>query len=538
MIYGDIIVPRPRFLEWRGDGLWNFGPGTVIRGGENLAARAEILEFAQSLFGFDPGGGAGGNVLRLDLDPSFEGGSEDYRLEIDREGCRIEAAAEAGLFWGVRSLEQLLFAFREGPCANLPALLVVDGPRWGYRGLLLDVSRHFFGVEEVKRLIDLASLHKLNAFHWHLTDDQGWRIEIEARPELARLSSRRRETRGDGLRVEGFYTKGQARDVVAYAASRQVTIVPEIDLPGHMSAAIAAYPELGCRGGKLDVSTRFGVHADIACAGKDGTLAFFETVLGEVAELFPGRYFHIGGDEAPKDRWEECPRCRERIRAEGLEDEEGLQGWFMNRIAAFLRARGKEAVVWNEAVYSGSLDAAAVMQYWQEAKGAARSVAAVNGGRRTIVSPLSAYYLSYPYGTTPLRKAYEFDPILPGITEGGARSVIGIEAPLWTEFIADRGRMDYYSFPRLCAIAETAWSAEDRRDYDDFAHRLDDFAPFLAWKGAAVLGTAEANPKGSRAFFQTLGYFAHAIDRSILTFMLGRLLRKMRGRRRGKRRVN
>jgi hexosaminidase len=441
-------------------------------------------------------------------------GDEAYRVDVTPAGVVLRARTPAGAVWAVQTLRQLLppqletrrpqpvadpgrpdGRFRplppghryprnglapiarvpappppepwSPPAAGIPvaAVHVADAPRFGWRGVLLDSGRHFVDVPTIERLIDLMALHKLNILHWHLTEDQGWRLEIRAYPRLTEVGAWRTEP--DGTRYGGFYTQDEARHVVAYAARRGITVVPEIEMPGHSQAALAAHPELSCRQEPLVVQNTWGVWPDIYCAGNDEVFTFLQTVLDEVLEIFPSRFIHVGGDEAPRDRWRECPRCRERVAAEGLPGIDALQSWFLARISRWLDARGRRLVGWDE-ILDGGLAPGATVQSWQGFEGA---VAAARHGHDTIVSPTSHAYLDYDVGVTDLATAYAFEPVPPQLSADEAAHVLGGAMNMWTEY-APQGVLDERLFPRLCALSEALWSAPERRGFDDFFARL------------------------------------------------------------------
>jgi len=413
--------------------------------------------------------------------PDQELGSEGYSLIVTPEAVRIQAPEAAGLFYGVQTLRQLLphQIERDQPVAKLdwmiPCLAIRDRPRFAWRGYMLDEARHFQGKETVLDLLDLLALHKLNRFHWHLTDDQGWRIEITRYPRLTEIGSRRSGTmqrwigRPDDIPHEGHYSQADIREIVDYAAERHITVVPEIEMPGHSMAALAAYPELGCTGGPFEVATRFGVIQDILCGGSDHVVEFLENVLTEVMELFPSPYIHIGGDEAPKARWKACARCQERIRQEGLRDEDDLQTHLTNHMAAFLSQHGRRLIGWNEILDEG-LSQDAIVQHWIRNRSGV--VDAIYGGRDVIVSAYFDMYLDHSYTLLPLRRAYRFEPVYRELESQEVEHVLGLEAPLWTEWVPDRARLDYQTWPRLSAFAETGWTMPERKNLRDFRRRL------------------------------------------------------------------
>ncbi len=418
-------------------------------------------------------------------------GEEGYELSVSEKGVQLRAAAARGLFLGVQTFRQLLpptaAAVASAPAApiviKLPALRIVDQPRFRWRGMLLDCGRHFMPKDLIKRYIDLMAYHKLNVLHWHLTDDQGWRIEIKKYPKLTEIGGWRTATRDSEQprdaqnRYGGFYTQDDVREIVAYANSRFVTIVPEIEMPGHARAALAAHPELSCTGGPFKVRTEWGVDDDIFCAGSDKTLEFLENVLGEIVELFPGEYVHIGGDEAPKARWNKCPMCQRRIKSENLKDEQELQSYFVRRIENYLNARKKRVIGWDE-ILEGGLAPNATVQSWRGLDGA---IAAAASGHDVVCSPTSHCYLDYAQGPgvdephlmgfIPLERCYQFEPTPPQLAAEQVKHILGLEGNLWTEH-APPALADRQLFPRIIALAEVAWTPMERRDWSDFQRRL------------------------------------------------------------------
>lgn len=424
-----------------------------------------------------PAKGAGTGTkpaFRLGFDEAARGalGEEGYRLEIAPAGARLSAPAPAGLFYGVQTIRQLL----PGP---IPCMRIEDRPRFPWRGLLLDCCRHFFPVEFLKRQIDLLAFHKMNRFHWHLTEDQGWRIQIDAFPGLTEVGAWRAVEKlrdpaapgpepampsAPGERYGGFYTKEEVREVVGYAAERHVTVVPEIEMPGHSVAALAAYPRLSCTGGPFQVATLWGIHEDVYCAGNDETFRFLEAVLDEVLALFPSTFVHIGGDECPKARWKACPKCQKRIRDEGLKDEHELQSWFIKRMVRYLESKGRRAAGWDE-ILEGGLAPGATVQSWRGMEGA---IAAARAGHDVISSPYSHCYVSMQ--DLKIESCHAFDPVPPELSSEEARHVLGGEACMWAEF-ADPSNAEGQMYPRLAALAEALWTPPPR-SFDGLQRRL------------------------------------------------------------------
>lgn len=404
-------------------------------------------------------------------------GEEGYELEVSRESVIIRAPAPNGIFYGVQTLRQLLppqieseRVIRPSGGWKVPALSITDRPRLPWRGMLLDCCRHFMSKEFVKRYIDLLAYHKMNRFHWHLTEDQGWRIEIRKYPRLTEVGA----WRGEGAdRHGGFYTQEDIREIVDYARQRYVMVIPEIEMPGHSQAALAAYPELSCTGGPFEVSTRWGVHRDVYCAGKESTFEFIQDVLSEVIELFPAPYIHLGADECPKERWKECVVCQLRIQEEGLADEFELQRYFIRRVTDFLKRKQKKVIGWDE-VMEGGLSEGITVQYWRARDtgyGDRADRIAVREGHDLISSPTSHCYFDYAYETISLEKVYSFDPVPPDLSEGESARVLGGEGNMWTEHVPQE-RVDSMVFPRIVALSEVLWSPPERREYEEFFDRL------------------------------------------------------------------
>ncbi len=410
---------------------------------------------------------------------------ESYHLEISDTGIAI-AASESGFLSAVQTLRQLLPPEWENPTnsnpsqAVLPIVTIDDSPRFRWRGLHLDVSRHFFTVDDIKRTLDLLALYKFNRFHWHLTDDQGWRIQINSHPELTSIGAWRTEK--DGSRYGGFYTQEDVRDVVAYAAERGISVLPEIEMPGHGLAALAAFPQLSCRKKALTIWSGGGIAEDVFCAGREETFALVFDVLDEIATLFPFPLIHIGGDECPKNRWKECPDCQTRIQTEGLQDESELQSYFIRRVEKHLEPLGKSIVGWDEILEGGLAPGATVMS-WRGVEG---GIAAARADHNVVMSPTSHCYFDYRQSGNPgepgpthfdppvtrLRDVYEFEPVPALLEPEHAKRILGGQANLWTEDVDSMERVEYMLFPRLEALAEVLWSPRSLRDWDSFKNRL------------------------------------------------------------------
>jgi hexosaminidase len=398
-------------------------------------------------------------------------GIEGYALVVNKNNVMIEAAELNGLFYGIQSLLQLLPVEIESKTKvenvdwKIPCVVILDEPEFSWRGLNLDCCRHFMTKEFVKRYIDLLAYHKFNTLHWHLTEDQAWRIEIKKYPELTNKGAFR--TYDDGSVYGGYYTQEDIKEVVAYAASRFINVVPEIEMPGHSTAAISCYPEISCTGGPFDVGTLWGIYYDVYCAGNEKTFEFLENVINEVVDLFPGKYIHVGGDEAPKNRWKECPKCQQRIKGEGLADEHELQSYFIKRMEKFINSKGKKIVGWDE-ILEGGLAPEATVQSWRGVKGA---VDAAKQGHDVIVSPTSHCYYDYPVDVTDMQKVYSFDPVPPELTDVERKHVLGSEGNMWSEY-APQEYIDDRLFPRLLALSEVVWTYPAERNFEEFRQRV------------------------------------------------------------------
>jgi len=398
---------------------------------------------------------------------------EKYSLQITSEGINLAFVGEAGFHHGITTLIQM--ALNGQATKELPCGVINDQPRFGWRGMLLDCGRHFMSVDSIKGVIDRLEMHKFNVLHWHLTEDQGWRLEIPGYPRLTEIGAWRTEI--DGSTHGGFYTADDVREVVAYAKERGIEIVPEIEMPGHSVAALAAYPELSCTGGPFEVETQWGIHRDVFCAGRDETFAFLEAVLTYVMEVFPGRYIHIGGDEVPKERWRDCEHCQARIRDEDLAGEDDLQSWFIGRIGKFLAAHDRRLIGWDE-ILAGGLPGdpdTYVIQAW---RGMDKAATAANAGYDVIASPTSHAYFDYDPGVLDLQQVFDFRPIPEGLDEAAAGHILGGQMNLWAEYIP-QARVDTMLFPRLTAMAEVLWTGAEERDFAAFLDRLHGHGPVL-----------------------------------------------------------
>lgn len=416
---------------------------------------------------------------------------EAYSIRVSDRMIAIDGASAAGNFYGIQTLRKSIDANSRGEVV-FPACEINDQPRFGYRGAHFDTSRHYFPVDSVKAFIDMIALHNINRFHWHLTDDQGWRLEIKKYPRLTEVGAKREGTcighdfeTSDSIPYGGYYTQDEAREIVKYAADRHITVVPEIDLPGHMIAALTAYPELGCTGGPYNVWQRWGVSEDLLCAGNDKTLQFIDDVLTEVAGIFPSEYIHIGGDECPKVRWEKCPKCQARIAELGLKSdshstaEQKLQSYVMEHAANTLAGLGRKMIGWDEIIEGGLFPGATVMS-WRGVEGARE---AAKQGHDAIMTPTNYCYFDYAQsqdlaaeplgigGFVPVSKVYQLEPT-DGLTPEQAKHILGAQANLWTEYISSLSHAQYMELPRIAALSEVQWMQPERKDYEDFTSRV------------------------------------------------------------------
>lgn len=437
-----------------------------------------------------------GNAIVFSLANDPELGKEGYSLRVTKQNIQIGANEPAGFFYAIQTLLQLLpcqiYSSQQEYCSawNVPAVEIKDVPRFEYRGLHLDVGRHLYPVEFVKKYIDLLSMQKMNRFHWHLTEDQGWRIEIKKHPKLTEIGSIRKETiknrytaQGpllfDNTPYGGFYTQKEIKEIVQYAKERYVTVIPEIDLPGHMLAALAVYPELGCTGGPYEVGTRWGIYEDVLCAGNEKIYPFIEDILKEVFELFPSEYVHIGGDECPKTRWKKCAKCQAKIKAENLKDEHELQSYVIRRVEKFLNDNGKKLIGWDE-ILEGGIAPNATLMSW---RGVAAGITAAKSGHPVIMTPNTHVYLDHyqtnmdiaPLGNgrvASLEWTYSYDPVPDELTAEEASNIKGIQANVWSEYLRTPEMVEYMTYPRANAVAEIGWTPLENRNWEDYLKRL------------------------------------------------------------------
>ncbi|MDH7599994.1 MAG: beta-N-acetylhexosaminidase [Sedimentisphaerales bacterium] len=491
------VVPRPSGIRLT-EGRFVLGPDTQIvtdpqtdRLGQTLAA---YLRPATGLALPVVKSSGGDHAIVLSLDASLvDLGPEGYRVSVDPNRVQIKALTQAGVFYGIQTLRQLLppAIFSGKPVSGvewvIPSVQIEDRPRFSWRGMHLDVARHFMPIEFIYKYIDLLAIHKMNRFHWHLTDDQGWRIEIKKYPRLTQVGAWRKETligrpskqmQFDGRPHGGFYTQEQIRQVVRYAKERFVTVVPEIEMPGHCQAALAAYPELGVTGRQVEVMTYWGVSEDIMNPN-EFTIRFMQDVLSEVMKLFDSPFIHIGGDEVPKAQWKASPEVQAMIKELGLQDEHELQSWFIRRMDSFLASYGRRLIGWDEILEGGLAPGATVMSWRGEAGG----IAAAKADHDVVMAPNSHTYFDYYQadpnteplaigGYLPLEKVYSYDPVPSSLTQDQARHILGVQGQVWTEYIPEPNKVEYMAFPRACALAEVAWTQRELKDIEDFKSRL------------------------------------------------------------------
>lgn len=493
------IIPKPLDVNCKGDASFLLKDGVAVIYPENnrkMQDNAEFLvDYVERQTGVKLTSHAGMPVdgaICLTLDLSDDN-AEAYKLIVNDKRVCISGASEAGVFYGIQTLRKSL-PVAQDINVNLSAVEIYDKPRFAYRGAMLDVARHFYTVDEVKTFIDMLALHNINRFHWHLTDDQGWRIEIKKYPKLMSVASERKETvvgrwySGiyDGKPYGGYYTQDELRDVIDYAAKRHITIIPEVDLPGHMQAALTAYPELGCTGGPYEVRTIWGVSQDVLCVGNDFTLQFVKDVLSEVADIFPSEYIHIGGDECPKVRWEKCPKCQERIKSLGLKSdakhtkEQRLQSYMIQEAAKYLKEKGKRIIGWTEILEGGLVPDATLMSWIGESGG----IEAAHQHHDVIMTPNTYLYFDYYQskkvedeplaigGYLPIEKTYNYEPMPKVLTKEEQQYIKGVQANLWTEYIPVFSQVQYMVLPRLGAAAEVQWTDPSKKDYKDFLRRV------------------------------------------------------------------
>lgn len=503
------VVPMPLEINTTQQASFLLKSGVTVyypAGNEKMQRNAEFLaSYVKAQTGIEllvqaGEGGKEGIVLQLGL---ANDNPEAYQLKVDASQVVISSPSEAGVFYGIQTLRKAVDV-AEGSNVELPAVEINDQPRFGYRGMMLDVGRHFFSMDEIKTYIDMMALHNINRFHWHLSEDQGWRIEIKKYPKLTEIGSMRKETvighnsgKYDGKPYGGFYTQEQAKEIVAYAAERYITVIPEIDLPGHMQAALAAYPELGCTGGPYEVWTQWGVSDNVLCAGKDQTIQFIKDVLAEIVEIFPSEYIHVGGDECPKVKWSTCPKCQARIKALGLKSdnkhtkEERLQSYVIHEAEEFLNSKGRKMIGWDETLEGGLAPNATVMSWRGEAGG----IEAAKQHHDVVMTPNTYLYFDYYQskdtetepmaigGYLPIERVYSYEPMPKSLSPEEQKYIVGVQANLWTEYIPDFKQVQYMVLPRMAALCESQWCAPEKKNYEAFLQRVSRLVNIYAKNG-------------------------------------------------------
>ena len=487
------VIPMPQSITLsNSDNQFVLHSGTLISytsGNEDMARNAQFLQtYLTDQLGYtlriEPGIASEGIVLKLNEGQASEG----YTITVDADRVLVEATSPAGIFYGIQTIRKAV-PVEMGAVVGFPAGVITDAPRFAYRGAHLDVCRHFFSVDSVKTYIDMLVLHNMNKFHWHLTEDQGWRMEIKQFPKLTEIGSVRNGTMirkdwnsNDSIQYGGFYTQEECREIVKYAADRYITVIPEIDMPGHMVAAVTAYPELGCTGGPYEVRTIWGVSEELLCAGNEKVYDFVDKVLDEVMDVFPSKDIHIGGDECPKTEWEKCPKCQSKIKALGLKKddrftaEQKLQAYFTKHVDEYLTKHGRNAIGWDEILEGGVSENATVMSWRGESGG----IEAARLKHRVIMTPNTYCYFDYyqskdrdnePFaigGFLPIKHVYDYEPLPVNLTPEEQSYIWGVQCNVWTEYISTFSQVQYMMLPRGAALSEVQWSLPEAKDYEKF----------------------------------------------------------------------
>ncbi|NHJ20773.1 MAG: beta-N-acetylglucosaminidase [Candidatus Lokiarchaeota archaeon] len=516
------IIPKPVNLTFR-EGNFILTEQTTIESEKGLKDTAEYFKnLISTATGFNlamsdlTSGLNKSNTISLELTEKLDNlGEEGYCLKINQNRIILTAHKSAGIFHGIQTIRQLLPIEVEKKAKLssfewvIPALEIEDYPRFSWRGFMLDEGRHFFGKNVVKHILDLMAYFKMNVFHWHLTEDQGWRIEIKKYPKLTEVGSKRKESQiggflsknTDGTPHEGYYTQEEIKEIISYADKLFIKIVPEIDIPGHSMAALAAYPEFSCTGGPFEVSTTFSVKQDVFCVGKEATFKFLNNVLDEIVGLFPSDIIHIGGDEVPKKRWETCPDCQERIEKEGLKNEKGLQAYFTDRIMKSLSSHGRRIMGWNQ-ILTESSNKEIIAQKWLFGKNLIKNH--LTKGGNVVFSQFGYTYLDYSYALTSLSKTYWYEPIPKSLLKNYHINILGIEAPMWTEWVRNVKELDWQTFPRLIVFAESNWTPREQKNFKSFKNRLESILKRLDIIGVQYAHKKEYQPSIVKRIF---GFF-------------------------------
>ena len=502
------VIPQPRSVNMQKGTPFLLQSSTVITytAGNDMQRNATFLsqwinELTGVKLGVQATKGKAKSVISLVIDPKAKdiNNTEGYAINITNKGIVVRGKTAAGVFYGCQTLRKTMPALKNADgtaVIEMPAVAITDEPRFGYRGMHLDCSRHFYKASFVKQYIDMIALHNMNRFHWHLTDDQGWRFAVDKYPKLATIASQRNGTMLghcpnviDHTPYGGYYTDEEIKDIIKYAADRYITIIPEVDMPGHMMAVLAAYPELGCTGGPYETAMRWGIFEDILCAGNPKSYEFLEAVLDKVCDLFPSRYIHIGGDEAPRTRWEKCPKCQAIIAKEGIVAKDGhskealLQGYLTHKVQAYLEAKGRRIIGWDE-LLGCDVDTTATIMSWRGSEPGAKGAKL---GHDVIMTPMPHCYFDF-YQTKETRdepvaignfldvaKVYAMQPVADGLSPEAAKHIIGVQANVWTEYITCPEYVEYMILPRMAALAEVQWMPESQKNFDAFKKRISSF---------------------------------------------------------------
>ena len=502
------VIPQPRSVNMQKGAPFLLQSSTVITytAGNDMQRNATFLsqwinELTGVKLGVQATKGKAKSVISLVIDPKAKdiSNTEGYAINITNKGIVVRGKTAAGVFYGCQTLRKTMPALKNADgtaVIEMPAVAITDEPRFGYRGMHLDCSRHFYNASFVKQYIDMIALHNMNRFHWHLTDDQGWRFAVDKYPKLATIASQRNGTMLghcpnviDHTPYGGYYTDEEIKDIIKYAADRYITIIPEVDMPGHMMAVLAAYPELGCTGGPYETAMRWGIFEDILCAGNPKSYEFLEAVLDKVCDLFPSRYIHIGGDEAPRTRWEKCPKCQAIIAKDGIVAKDGhskealLQGYLTHKVQAYLEAKGRRIIGWDE-LLGCDVDTTATIMSWRGSEPGAKGAKL---GHDVIMTPMPHCYFDF-YQTKDIRnepvaignfldvaKVYAMQPVADGLSPEAAKHIIGVQANVWTEYITCPEYVEYMILPRMAALAEVQWMPESQKNFDAFKKRITSF---------------------------------------------------------------
>lgn len=483
------VIPKPlSFIQKTGDFVIN---SNVSVGGEFPWAQSKFIAIALSA-GIKLEQKSKGEISFV-CDKNFD--NEEYSLCVDSNGIKITASTEAGAFYAVQTIRQLadFDIIKNASETKVIACDIKDKPRFVHRSFMLDEGRHFFGKAVVKEILDIMAILKMNIFHWHLTEDQGWRIESKIYPLLTSKGSIRNSTQlnmigyhvgkekrenlpyGEGL----FYTQEDVKEIVEYAKQLNIDIVPEIDMPGHFVSAISCYPHISCEGKNIDVSNRWGVMDTIGCVGGEEFMPFIKNILDEIIALFPSEYIHIGGDEVPKSKWKVCPKCQAKIKELGLKNENELQGWFNNQVADYVKSHGKKIIGWNEILEASVLSDETVVQWWVGGAKSRGVLDWLNRGNKVIISPAPYLYMDHLYSMKDLKKSYSIDMAKMKLPANLEKYVLGIEAPMWTEYVRNKGKLDFNMYPRIISLAEVNWTSKENRCFADFENRLANFNAIL-----------------------------------------------------------